>query len=124
VSQPPFVLERIRRTFVLPRHVRRAEAFIRANVSGPLRLEDIARHAIISPRALCQGFQKHLATSPLALHRAIRLELARADLLSAAESDSVTRIALRYGFAHIGHFGQHYLQRFGETPQQTLQSRS
>ena len=53
--------------------------------------------------------------------RAIRLEGARDDLRrSSASGDSVTDVALRWGFGHLGRFARDYAEQFGELPSQTL----
>jgi AraC-like DNA-binding protein len=43
----------------------------------------------------------------------------RADLLRADTDESVTRIAMKWGFRHLGRFAVGYRDRFGETPSQT-----
>lgn len=53
-----------------------------------------------------------------------RLERARADLADTAPDSgiTVTDIASRWGFAHLGRFAVTYRARFGESPSQTLRS--
>ncbi|MFC3229346.1 AraC family transcriptional regulator [Marinibaculum pumilum] len=104
----------------LPRQVRRAEAFIMANLEQALALEDIARAAGVSMRGLQQGFRDHRDTTPMAFLRDARLERAHRDLQSAAPGCNVTAVALRWGFAHLGRFAQVYRARYGCSPGQTL----
>ena len=50
-----------------------------------------------------------------------RLEAARRDLASAEPgSVTVTDVALRFGFAHLGRFAGSYFETFGELPSQAL----
>jgi transcriptional regulator GlxA family with amidase domain len=57
----------------------------------------------------------------MAYLRALRLEKVR-DTLSAAEpgSVSVTEVAARWGFVHLGRFAGAYSRAFGERPSETL----
>jgi TolB-like protein len=52
--------------------------------------------------------------------RNLRLERARRDLLRAPASASVTEIATRHGFDHLGRFAARYVERYGEPPSATL----
>jgi AraC-like DNA-binding protein len=51
-----------------------------------------------------------------------RLERARDQLAVALPSDgiTVTEVAERWGFGHLGNFSGSYRKRFGESPSQTL----
>jgi AraC-like DNA-binding protein len=35
-------------------------------------------------------------------------------------SETVTAVAFRWGFSHLGHFTTDYKRRFGESPSETL----
>jgi AraC-like DNA-binding protein len=104
-----------------PFYIRRAEDYIRAHAHEPLTLTEIAANSGISPRALHRGFQEFRGVSPMAQLKAVRLQRVRDELLASTPAEtSVTDVALKWGFAHLGHFGQDYRSRFGETPAQTL----
>ena len=49
-----------------------------------------------------------------------RLQAVRRHLQRAAAHESVSSIALHWGFAHLGRFAGDYLRRFGESPSATL----
>jgi transcriptional regulator GlxA family with amidase domain len=51
--------------------------------------------------------------------RRTRLERVRLDLLTAGPGDSVTDIAMRWGFFHLGRFSSIYASHFGELPSAT-----
>lgn len=105
-----------------PRHLRLAENFIEAHLDQPITLEDIARAAGISPRALQLAFRDHRGTTPLGFWREARLDRAHADLMAAAPGTRVTDIALRWGFSHFGRFSELYRLRYGLSPRDTLKS--
>lgn len=107
-----------------PRHVVRAEEYIRAHAERPITIGEIAEAAGVSTRALFEGFQRFRGTTPLAKLRAIRLERVHAELKAGCPSSCVTDIALKWGFVHLSRFAQMYRSRYGELPSQTLRRSS
>lgn len=105
---------------IAPAHVKKAERFMRERVAEPIGLPEIAQAAGVSVRALQDGFRRFRETTPLESLRAIRMEAARAELLAGACGETVTNVALKWGFTHLSRFAGTYRQRFGETPSQTL----
>jgi AraC-like DNA-binding protein len=125
VWQPNGISDRIAAgPSLIPRHVRRAEELMHADTSVPLTLGEIAQYAGVSVRSLSQGFQQFRGITPMAMLRAIRLDKVRADLLTAPYGISVTDVATRHGFSHLGRFAGFYRKRFGETPRRTLDRRN
>lgn len=103
-----------------PRHLRRAEDYMRAHAGQPLTLADIATAAGVGIRTLSAAFRDSRGTSPMAWLRELRLEGARQDLLAAGPADTVAEIAIRRGFGNLGRFAADYRRRYGETPSATL----
>jgi transcriptional regulator GlxA family with amidase domain len=56
----------------------------------------------------------------MAVLKSIRLERAHAELESPDAPASVTGVALKWGFVHLGRFAQDYRRRFGRLPSETL----
>ena len=106
------------------RAIRRAVEFIETHLSESITVADIAAAAQTGVRSLEQGFHDELNCTPTAYVRDRRLERTRLDLVEASAADglTVTDIALRWGFTHLGRFSSTYRHRFGETPSQTLRS--
>jgi AraC-like DNA-binding protein len=100
-----------------PRTVSRVVALIEEHPERHYTVADLARHAGVSARRLQQGFREHVGMTPLEFHRATRLERARRDLVDG--EGSVTDVALRWGFKHLGRFAEAYRERFGKLPSQT-----
>jgi transcriptional regulator GlxA family with amidase domain len=98
---------------------RRAEAWLRQNLTEPPTIAALCAGVQASERTLHEAFREHLGTTPKAYLKTLRLNAARHDLLHAARG-SVTDVALDWGFVHFGWFSQHYRRLFGETPSQTL----
>ncbi len=103
-----------------PRQVRQAEEFMLAHLDRPIDLDDVARAAGISTRALQQGFKDFRNTTPMSFLRDARLDRAHHDLQSAAPGITVTDVALHWGFNHFGRFAQMYRARYGCSPSETL----
>lgn len=105
---------------IAPAHVRKAERFMREHVAEPIGLAEVAQAAGVSIRALQDGFRRFRDMTPLESLRAIRMEAARAELLAGANGETVTSVALKWGFTHLSRFAESYRRRFNETPSQTL----
>jgi AraC-like DNA-binding protein len=125
LSQPHPWAEELRRPacFEGPRAIRAAVAAIEARPTDLVTVGDIARVAHLSVRALEDGFQRHVGTSPMTYLRRVRLARAH-DELGAAEPEVITAtaVALRWGFAHYGRFAAQYRRRYGRSPADTLRA--
>ena len=104
-----------------PPIVRSVVDLIEAEPERAWRLAEFARHAGVSARTLQEAFQRELGMSPLERLRRTRMERARHDLIEADPAHtSVTDIAARWGFFHLGRFAQAYRAMYQELPSQTL----
>jgi AraC-like DNA-binding protein len=104
------------------RSVKRAIDYIQANAAAPLTLADLVAASGVAGRTLHKHFRLSKGMSPMAYLRGVRLQKAREDLLRDT-GQSVTEIAARWGFDHLGRFAADYRKRFGETPSQTQRRR-
>jgi AraC-like DNA-binding protein len=101
-------------------HVRRVIDLIEAHPERDLTLAELANAAGTTARALQRGFRAVVGMSPTAYVRMVRLDRVHAELLSRAGTASVTDVAMRWGFFHLGRFAQQYRERFGVLPSQTV----
>ncbi len=99
---------------------KRVERFLRANHLDTIDLHSLLTHFGVPARTLHQGFQDAFGATPKAYLNALRLNSARRDLRHPRRDDTVTSIALRWGFTHFGWFSAHYKRLFGESPSTTL----
>jgi transcriptional regulator GlxA family with amidase domain len=81
---------------------------------------DLARAAGVSVRTVYRASARHLGGPPMTRLRDSRLEHVRRRLLEAAPGETVTSVAMEWGFLHLGRFSSLYRRRFGELPSQTL----
>lgn len=101
--------------------IRAAVEFVQAHVAQPLTIRRIAEAAGLSIRSTQEGFLRVLGVSPMTYVLDLRLERARADLLTAAPgTTTVAAVARRWGFVNTGRFSGTYRRRFGELPSETL----
>ena len=104
----------------LPQHVKRALAYLRANMAEKVTLAALAAACGISQRALLTQFERFLGVSPIAHLLRMRLTAARAQLQQSDGTVSISEIASRCGLTHLGRFATEYRRAFGELPSATL----
>jgi AraC-like DNA-binding protein len=107
----------------VPRIIRRAEEFIRNHAGQPMALHDVAEAAGCSVRSLQLGFQQFRGIPPSSSIRQARLEAARQTLALGEGSQTVTEVALQFGFTNPGRFSTLYKQAFGVSPAEDLRRR-
>lgn len=104
-----------------PFYVRRAEEYIASNAGKPVTIDDLVAATGVSARSLYDGFRRFRGSTPMRYLKEVRLRRAREDLLAAdPATETVTDIALGWGFFHLGKFAADYRRRFGEKPSATL----
>lgn len=105
---------------VAPRDVQRAIDYIEGNLNSCLTLNDIAAASGIPGRTLLKHFRDHWGTSPMRYTRTARLKRVHEALLRNDSTQSVTNVAMAWGFLHLGRFSIEYRKHFGESPSETL----
>ena len=106
----------------VPRIVRVAEGYMSSHLKSALTLEDIAREAGASVRALQAAFRASRGRSPMTVLRDMRMERAWVDLSHPTPETNVTEVATGLGFFHLGRFAEQYRKKYGCTPIETLRS--
>ena len=107
-----------------PRHLNRAEEFICGNLHRPITRDQLAEVSSRSIRSLSRSFNKKYGMGPMTFIKQRRLDAAYLDLLSAkSDVTSVTQVAFKYGFSHVGKFAIEYAKAFGESPSNSLKRR-
>lgn len=97
----------------------RAAAWIESDLLGPITLERMAAHFRVTRRWLQMCFMARWGMAPMEYVVSRRLALARSLLLS-PDGPSVTRVAVRCGFSHLGRFAGLYRRTYGESPSETV----
>lgn len=95
-------------------HINRAIRWIRDNYADPMRIEDLARLAGMSPSAFHRHFRAVTTMSPLQFQKRIRLQEARA-LLVGHPSD-IAGVGHLVGYDSPSQFNREYRRMFGFPP--------
>ena len=103
-----------------PGLVHRAEEYMRAHLNKAISIIDLLQICDCSRSVLFSAFRNARGYTPMEFLTEQRLQGAREKLLKQHSENSVSSIALDYGFLHLGRFSQAYKKRFGEFPSKTL----
>lgn len=104
---------------IAPYYIKRVEDYIQAHTAESITIESLAARAGVSARTLFAGFQRYRGVSPMDYLRQVRLDRVRQALLDHQQTQSITDIAMHWGFNHMGRFAIDYKRRFGESPSET-----
>lgn len=96
--------------------------YIDDHLAERITMDDLAKAVHMSVRSIQQGFREELNMTPMTYVRERRLERVHEELMDAMPSDgvTVTAVAERWGFNHLGSFAVEYRKRWGEAPSETL----
>ena len=104
---------------------KRAIDLMHAHPETPWSTGELAQATGVSARALQRSFKQIDHPSPMMYLQRLRLHRVHVELVaSSPDSVTVTMIAGRWGFIHLGRFARQYRELFGETPSETLRARS
>ena len=107
-----------------PRTVKRALDAMHAEPGRQYTAGDLAAVAGVGVRVRQEAFRQHVGMSPLTYLRRMRLDGVHAELSRGDPWQvSVSEVAFRWGFTHLGRFAGSYRSRFGVLPSQTLRER-
>ncbi|MGX6606965.1 AraC family transcriptional regulator [Micromonosporaceae bacterium Da 78-11] len=107
-----------------PRTVKRTLDAMHAEPWRQFTAGDLATIAGVGVRVLQESFRQHVGMSPLTYLRRLRLDGVHAELSRADPWHvSVSEVAYRWGFTHLGRFAGAYRSRYGVPPSQTLRER-
>lgn len=87
---------------------------IKSHLASPIRIEELAAMANMSPSSFHQHFKAVTAMSPLQYQKRLRLMEARHILLS--ESADAASTAYRVGYQSLSQFSREYARMFGAPP--------
>jgi len=103
------------------RAVKRAEEYIAQSQDESLTIRDVCLAVKVSERTLQYGFLEHFGVTPKTYLQSVRLNGVHRDLKAAdPRATTVSEIAGRWGFWHMGQFAADYRKHFGRLPSETL----
>ncbi|MBV1789115.1 AraC family transcriptional regulator [Marinobacterium sp. D7] len=120
-SQPHNYSDAIRDAFKrkLPAYIIKTIDYIRSNAKNDIHIEDIEWISGVSRNKLYSDFKSHFGEPPTAYLKRVRLEGVRDDIIKYCGHESISTLALNWGFNHLGRFSTEYKKLFGETPSET-----
>lgn len=98
----------------------RAIAWLKANYTKPLRLEELAAVARMGVSTLHHQFRALTAMSPLQYQKQLRLQAARQRMLT--EGIDATSAAYEVGYESISQFSREYSRFFGQPPMRDVKA--
>jgi AraC-like DNA-binding protein len=105
-----------------PWYLKAAEEVIREQLADTPSTGKLAAAVGVSPKALRRVFVETKGITPTRYLRKLRFQRVRCDLQNARPRETVTDIALKWGFNHLGRFSVEYRREFSESPSQTLRA--
>lgn len=97
--------------------------YIENHATDSLSLNDLAKEANVTPRALQYAFRQYYQTTPMRYLRQQKLRKVNQALKSKSKEINVTQAAISSGFTNLGVFARYYQEAFGELPSRTLEGR-
>ena len=94
--------------------------YMHSNISENILMSDICAELGTSMSTLERVFKSAYDTGPKNYYKILKLHHFRRALLKAPEGTTITEIAAKYGFLHMGQLAVDYKKLFGESPQKHL----
>jgi len=91
-------------------------------ITKKVTISSLAEEFGVSEQTLQNAFKSLFGLTPNKFLRNLKLNHVRKALIQASpDSNTIIRIANKWGFTHMGHFSRYYTDLFGENPSVTLQ---
>jgi AraC-like DNA-binding protein len=94
--------------------------WIRDNLDRPIHLNDLEERSGYSQRSLRNAFQDRFNCGPTHWIRTQRLEAARQRLLDPKRNDTVSSVAMAYGYQHLSQFSRDFQSTYRIRPSDLL----
>ncbi len=93
------------------------------HMDGKIDIKTLAAEHQISEQTLQNSFKSLFGFTPKRFLRLLKLNLVHNELMENDPGQStVSKVALKWGFVHMGRFSSYYTELFGENPSQTLKT--
>jgi AraC-like DNA-binding protein len=105
----------------LPKYIRDGRMLLKENINATYMIADLVEDLQVSKRTIQHGFKHYLGFTPKEYQQYIRLNGIRDTILNVKDPHiTLSEIAARYNYFHLGHFSTEYKKFFGESPSDTL----
>ena len=93
------------------------------HMDGNISIASLAKEYEVSEQTLQNSFKSLFGFTPKLFLRLLKLNLVHQELQkSNSKQNTVSKVALKWGFKHMGRFSAYYSELFGENPSQTLKN--
>jgi len=93
------------------------------HMDGNISISSLAKQYKVSEQTLQNSFKSLFGFTPKLFLRQLKLNIVRQELQkNDPEQSTVSKVALKWGFRHMGRFSAYYAELFGENPSQTLKN--
>ena len=93
------------------------------HMDAKIDITSLAKQYHITEQTLQNSFKSLFGFTPKHFFLLLKLNMAHYDLIeNSPDQSSVSKIALKWGFTHMGRFSSYYTELFGRNPSQTLRS--
>ncbi len=93
------------------------------HMDGDISISSLAKEYEVSEQTLQNSFKSLFGFTPKLFLRQLKLNIVRQELQKRnLQQDTVSKIAYKWGFRHMGRFSAYYTELFGENPSQTLKN--
>jgi AraC-like DNA-binding protein len=101
------------------------EEYIQEHYTDAIPIEDICRVTGVGVRTLQRCFREYFDVNISEYISSVRLQKAHRELVASHRSEkTVSHIALKHGFTHLGRFSVLFRQRYGDFPSEVLALRA
>jgi AraC-like DNA-binding protein len=91
------------------------------HMDGRIEVKSLAKEYQVSEKTLQNSFKSLFGFTPIVFLRLLKLNHIHHELKNlSSENTTVSKVALKWGFTHLGYFSKYYTELFGENPSQTL----
>ena len=93
------------------------------HMDGNISISSLAKQYKVSEQTLQNSFKSLFGFTPNLFLRLLKLNIVRQELQKSDPGQStVSKIAFKWGFSHMGQFSAYYTELFGENPSLTLKN--
>ena len=93
------------------------------HMDGKVSIESLAKQYEVSEKTLQNSFKSLFGFTPKRFLRLLKLNHVSHELKNLDPKEStVSKVAQKWGFSHMGYFSKYYTELFGESPSQTLKN--
>ncbi|PSL16096.1 AraC-like DNA-binding protein [Marinobacterium halophilum] len=103
----------------LPSYMVKTIDYLKENAKNEIHMDDVEWISGVSRNKLYSDFKRYIGIPPTAYLKRIRMDGVRTDIIKSLGGESISTLALSWGFNHLGRFSTEYKKMFGETPSET-----